>query len=40
MNNFADFHTVKDLNFDIVKLQSSLNEVLKIKKYGSPKGIS
>ncbi len=40
MNTFKDFHTVKNLKFDITKLQSSLNEVLKIKKYGAPKGIT
>ena len=31
MDNFSDFHTIKDLKFDIVKLQESLAEVLKIK---------
>jgi hypothetical protein len=40
MNTFKDFHTVKNLKFDITKLQSSLNEVLKIKKYAAPKGIT
>ena len=40
MNNFQDFHTVKDIKFDIKKLQTALNEVLKIKNYGSPKGIT
>ena len=40
MNNFMDFHTVPDLKFDISKLQEGLLEVLKIKKYGSPKGIT
>ena len=35
MTNFSDFHTVKDLKFDITKLQESLNEVLEIKNYDS-----
>ena len=35
MNNFSDFHTIKDLKFDITKLQESLNEVLEIKNYDS-----
>ena len=33
MENFKDFHTVKDLKFDINKLQESLNQVLKIKNF-------
>ena len=33
MNNFKDFHTVENLKFDVKKLQTSLSEVLKIKKY-------
>ena len=40
MNNFQDFHTVKNLKFDVKKLQTALNEVLKIKDYGAPQGIS
>ena len=36
---FSDFHTVKDLNFDIKKLQKGLNEVLKIKNYDNANGI-
>ena len=40
MNNFIDFHTVPNLKFDISKLQDGLLEVLKIKKYGAPKGIT
>ncbi len=40
MNYFKDFHTVKNLKFDIKKLENALNEVLKIKKYGAPKGIT
>ena len=40
MSNFQDFQTVKNLKFDIKKLQTALDEVLKIKNYGSPKGIT
>jgi len=40
MINFNDFHTVKNLRFDIKKLETGLNEVLKIKNYGAPKGIT
>ncbi len=40
MNIHKDFHTVEDLKFDVKRLQSALNEVLKIKKYNSPKGIT
>ena len=39
MNTFSDFHTVKDLKFDIFKLQESLKQVLKIKKYSAANGI-
>ena len=39
MNNFNDFHTVKNLNFDVKKLQKGLEEVLKIKKYDTANGI-
>jgi hypothetical protein len=39
MNNFSDFHKVENLNFDINKLQKSLTEVLKIKKYDDANGI-
>ena len=39
MNNFSDFHTVKDLKFDINKLQESLYQVLKIKDYDNANGI-
>ena len=39
MNNFSDFHTVKDLKFDVQKLQEALKQVLKIKKYDSANGI-
>ena len=39
MNNFNDFHTVKDLTFDIKKLQTSLSEVLKMKKYDNAHGV-
>jgi len=37
--NFNDFQTVKNLKFDINKLQKSLQEVLKLKKYDSANGI-
>ncbi len=40
MNNFQDFHTIKNMKFDIKKLQKALSEVLKIKNYDSPKGIT
>jgi len=40
MNNLSNFHTVQNLKFDISKLQESLTEVLKIKSYGAPKGIT
>jgi len=39
MDQFRDFHTVKDLKFDIVKLQEGLKEVLKVKSYDSANGI-
>jgi len=39
MDNFSDFHTIKDLKFDIVKLQESLAEVLKIKNYDTANGV-
>ena len=39
MNNFNDLHTVKNLKFDIKKLQTSLQEVLKLKKYDDADGI-
>ena len=39
MNNFSDFHTVKDLKFDVQKLQEALKQVLKIKNYDSANGI-
>lgn len=39
MNNFSDFHTVKDLKFDIVKLQKGLEHILKIKKYDNANGV-
>ena len=35
----ANFHKVKDLRFDISKLQNSLSEVLKIQKYDDANGI-
>ena len=33
MVQFTDFHTVKDLKFDIKKLQQALDQVLSRKKY-------
>lgn len=39
MDQFSDFHTVENLKFDVKKLQNSLQEVLKIKKYGAANGI-
>ena len=39
MNNFEDFHTVKDLSFDIKKLQNALSQILNIKKYDTANGI-
>ena len=40
MINSVDFHTVKDLKFDIKKLQQALSYVLKIKNYDDANGIS
>ena len=40
MNSKNDFLTVEDIKFDISKLQSALNEVLKIKKYDNANGIA
>ena len=39
MDNFKDFHTVKDLKFDVRELQEALKQVLKIKNYDSANGI-
>ena len=39
MNNFNDFHTVKNLKFDIKKLQEALKQVLKIKKFDDANGV-
>ena len=39
MSNFSDFQTIKDLKFDISKLQKSLKDVLKIKEYDTANGI-
>ena len=39
MDLFKDFHKVENLHFDILKLRSGLEEVLKIKKYDSANGI-
>ena len=35
MVDFKDFHKVKDMHFDILKLKKGLEEVLKIKNYDS-----
>jgi hypothetical protein len=40
MKSKNDFLTVEDIKFDISKLQSALNEVLKIKKYNDANGIA
>jgi len=39
MTYFNDFHTLKNLKFDIKKLQSSLKEVLKIKNFDDANGV-
>ena len=39
MNSFKDFHTVKDLKFDVKKLQEGLKQVLKIKNYDNANGV-
>ena len=39
MDNFSDFHTVRDLKFSVQKLQSALKKVLEIKKYDNANGI-
>jgi len=39
MANLNDFHTVKDLKFNVEKLQGALDQVLKIKKYDDANGI-
>ena len=39
MDQFKDFYTVKDLKFDIGKLQESLETILKIKKYDNANGV-
>ena len=38
MNNFNDFHTVKDLKFDILKLRTALHQVLSRKSYDDAAG--
>ena len=38
MVQFTDFHTVKDLKFDIKKLQQALDQVLSRKKYDDAEG--
>ena len=39
MQTFDDFHVVKDLKFDVTKLQQGLKQVLEIKKYDTANGI-
>ena len=39
MSNFSDFHTVKDLKFDVKKLQQGLKQVLRLKNYDNANGI-
>ena len=39
MDNFSDFHTVKDLKFNVQKLQNALKKVLEIKKYDNANGV-
>jgi len=38
MDNFKDFHLVKDLKFDILKLRKALKEVLSRKSYDDAAG--
>mgnify|MGYP001276094318 CR=1 FL=1 len=38
MNNFNNFHTVKDLKFDILKLRTALKQVLSRKSYDDAAG--
>ncbi len=38
MGLFKDFHTVKDLKFDITKLQNALKQTLSIKEYDDAAG--
>ena len=38
MNNFNNFHTVKDLKFDIIKLRTALKQVLSRKSYDDAAG--
>jgi len=40
MDNLKDFHTVKDLKFDLKKLQEGLKQVLKIKNYDTAGNIT
>ena len=39
MDVFEDFYKVENLHFDILKLRSGLEEVLKIRKYDSANGV-
>ena len=40
MDNFKDFHIVKDLKFDPKKLQEGLKQILKIKSYDTAGGVT
>ena len=39
MDNYSDFHTVKNLKFNVQKLQGALKQILKIKRYDNANGI-
>ena len=39
-NTHKDFYKVENLNFDILKLQEGLKQILKIKNYETVGGIS
>ena len=39
-NTHKDFYKVENLNFDILKLQEGLKQILKIKYYETAGGIS
>ena len=38
MDNFRDFHTVKDLKFDVLKLRAALKQILSRKSYDDAAG--
>ena len=40
MVNFNDFHTVKNLKFDIIKLQEAYKQIIKNKKFNTAGGVS